>query len=116
MKRAFVRIRTVGYKEDNGGIIMQNIPVMEEGNRTQCSAIPTFLVKVVYAENFSIQGFIRWIEEGKTVPFRSYMEMQHLIEEGLYMCRKEMVRLRSWEMAGEKADNGSKKSKSSEVL
>jgi hypothetical protein len=116
MKRAFVRIRAVGYKDDNGGIIMQNIPAMEEGNRTQCSAIPTFLVKVVYAENFSIQGFIRWIEEGKTVPFRSYMEMQHLIEEGLYMCRKEMARLRSWEMAGEKADNGSRSSKNSEVL
>jgi|CZCB01.1.fsa_nt_gi hypothetical protein len=62
----------------------------------------TFVVKVVYAENFSIQGYIKWIEEDRTVPFRSYMELLHLIEEGLYISREQMARLRSWDLDANK--------------
>ena len=62
----------------------------------------TFVVKVVYAENFSIQGYINWLEKGRTVPFRSYMELLHLIEEGLYISREQMARLRSWDLDANK--------------
>lgn len=56
---------------------------------------PDFPYKGGLFENFSIQGYIRWIEEEKTVPFRSYMELLHLIEEGLHISKSEMTRLRS---------------------
>ena len=66
----------------------------------------TFVVKVVYAENFSIQGYINWLEKGRTVPFRSYMELLHLIEEGLYISRKQMTRLRSWNLGAKEGEGG----------
>ena len=66
----------------------------------------TFVVKVVYAENFSIQGYINWLEKGRTVPFRSYMELLHLIEEGLYISREQMARLRSWDLDVKKEGGG----------
>lgn len=91
---------------------MKNSPERGKGIHSAFESSPTFLIKVVYAEDFSIQGYIRWIEEGKSVPFRSYMEMMHLIQEGLHHSRKEMERLRSWGL-GKK---GSKDSKGSRVL
>jgi hypothetical protein len=68
------------------------------------------MIKVVYSENFTVQGYIHWIEEGKSVPFRSYMEMLHLIEEGLFISRKEMTRLRSWDLSIEKGEGGNNNS------
>lgn len=70
----------------------------EKNVNTTPGTNPTFLIKVVYAKNFSLQGYIRWLEKGKSVPFRSYMEMLHLIEEGLYNSKKETSRLRAWDL------------------
>jgi hypothetical protein len=89
---------------------MQNTPAMGKVTSSIPGTSPTFLIKVVYAENFSIQGYIRWIEEGKSVPFRSYMEMLHLIQEGLYHSRQETGRLRSWDLGKEEAENGKDRS------
>jgi hypothetical protein len=89
---------------------MQNTPAMGKVTSAIPGTGPTFLIKVVYAENFSIQGYIRWIEEGKSVPFRSYMEMLHLIQEGLYHSRHETGRLRSWDLGKEEAENGKDRS------
>lgn len=89
---------------------MQNTPAMGKVTSSIPGTSPTFLIKVVYAENFSIQGYIRWIEEGKSVPFRSYMEMLHLIQEGLYHSRQETGRLRSWELEKEDAKDGKDRS------
>lgn len=89
---------------------MQNTPAMGKVTSAIPGTSPTFLIKVVYAENFSIQGYIRWIEEGKSVPFRSYMEMLHLIQEGLYHSRQETGRLRSWDLGKEEAENGKDRS------
>jgi hypothetical protein len=86
--------------------IMQNTPAKGKDIDQASGTNPAFLIKVVYAENFSIQGYIRWIEEGKSVPFRSYMEMLHLIQEGLYHSRKETGRLRSWDIVKEDAKDG----------
>jgi len=88
---------------------MRNTPAKRKGHSVSGTG-PTFLIKVVCSENFSIQGYIHWIEEGKTVPFRSYMEMLHLIEEGLLISKTEMTRLRSWELSIEEGEGGSKKS------
>jgi hypothetical protein len=89
---------------------MQNTPAMGKVTSAIPGTSPTFLIKVVYAENFSIQGYIRWIEEEKTVPFRSYMELLHLIEEGLHISKSEMTRLRSWDLKKEGLEGGVKQS------
>jgi hypothetical protein len=90
---------------------MNNVPDKGNSMSPASSINPTFMVKVVYAENFSIQGYINWIEEGRTVPFRSYMELLHLIEEGLYISRKQMTRLRSWDLDTMKEKGGNDKGK-----
>lgn len=90
---------------------MQNRIANESGAHQTTGATPTFMVKVVYSENFSVQGYIQWIEQDKTVPFRSYMELLHLIEEGLYISRDEMTRLRSWDLKRDEEEEGENHSK-----
>jgi phosphotransferase system HPr-like phosphotransfer protein len=51
----------------------------------------SFLVKIKYQQNSSIQGTIHWLEENKIVNFRSMMEMMMLITENI--DKKE---LRTW--------------------
>jgi phosphotransferase system HPr-like phosphotransfer protein len=43
----------------------------------------SFLVKIKYQQNSSIQGTIHWLEENKIVNFRSMMEMMMLITENI---------------------------------
>jgi hypothetical protein len=85
---------------------MKKVPDKENSISPTAGISSIFVVKVVYAENFSIQGYIKWIEEGRTVPFRSYMELLHLIEEGLYISMKQMTRLRSWDLDAKKEGGG----------
>lgn len=51
----------------------------------------SFLIKIKYQQNTSIQGTIHWLEENKIVNFRSMMEMMMLITENI--DKKE---LRTW--------------------
>jgi len=51
----------------------------------------SFLIKIKYQQNNSIQGSIHWLEENKIVNFRSMMEMMMLITENI--DKKE---LRTW--------------------
>lgn len=53
--------------------------------------VSSFLVKIKYQQNSSIQGTIHWLEENKIVNFRSMMEMMMLITENI--DKKE---LRNW--------------------
>jgi len=43
----------------------------------------TFLVRVQYRQNASWQGTIQWLDQKKTVPFRSMLEMIMLIQDAL---------------------------------
>ena len=52
----------------------------------------TFIVKLKYHQNHSLQGTIQWIEKGKVVHFRSMMELFLLLSESI--GNKE---IRSWE-------------------
>lgn len=52
----------------------------------------TFIVKLKYHQNHSLQGTIQWIEKGKVVHFRSMMELFLLLNEST--GNKE---IRSWE-------------------
>ena len=40
----------------------------------------TFLVRIQYRQNASWQGHVTWVEENKTVPFRSALELIKLID------------------------------------
>ncbi|MBE5893900.1 MAG: hypothetical protein E7286_11105 [Lachnospiraceae bacterium] len=40
----------------------------------------TFLVRIQYRQNASWQGHVTWVEENKTVPFRSALELLKLID------------------------------------
>lgn len=40
----------------------------------------TFIVQVKKRENHSCQGIVKWVEKGKTVPFRSSLELLRLID------------------------------------
>ncbi len=51
----------------------------------------SFLVKIKYQQNNSIQGTIHWLEENKIVNFRSMMEMMILITENI-----DKEELRTW--------------------
>lgn len=51
----------------------------------------SFLVKIKYQQNNSIQGTIHWLEENKIVNFRSMMEMMMLITENI-----DKEELRTW--------------------
>ena len=74
---------------------------MKRANLTKKSNIPslpcTFIIKVSYAERNTIQGNIQWLETEKTVAFRSYMELLHLIQEALQVLQNGLVRFRYWE-------------------
>lgn len=52
----------------------------------------SFLIKVKYKENNSIQGTIHWLEKRKVVNFRSMMELVMLLNESL-----DEKELRSWQ-------------------
>jgi len=52
----------------------------------------TFLVKLKYTQNQSMQGSIQWIERGRAVNFRSMMELFSLLSDSV--VNKE---IRGWE-------------------
>lgn len=51
----------------------------------------TFIIKIKYQQNYSIQGSIQWVDSKKTVNFRSMMELIMLINESV-----EDTKFRSW--------------------
>jgi phosphotransferase system HPr-like phosphotransfer protein len=51
----------------------------------------SFLVKIKYQQNSSIQGTIHWLEENKIVNFRSMMELMSLVTENL-----DKSKIRKW--------------------
>lgn len=55
----------------------------------------TFMIKIIYSKNTSVQGYLHWLENEKSVPFRSYMELTYLINEALNS--NELIKFRSWQ-------------------
>jgi hypothetical protein len=76
----------IDMKKDNKDTISaKEQPGQEQKDRT-------FIVKVKYDQNYSMQGSIQWVEKGKIVNFRSEMELLSLLSESIN--NKEF---RSWE-------------------
>lgn len=76
---------------------MNNAIPPQDEMETLDPCIPlTLVTKIMFSENASIQGCIQWIEQEKTIPFRSFMELSHLMAEAVKTSKRGMVRFRSW--------------------
>ncbi len=42
-----------------------------------------FLIRIQYGQHHSWQGTIQWLDGGKTLPFRSMLEMIYLMEDAI---------------------------------
>ncbi len=69
-----------------------NKSISARESNVQESKDSTFVVKVKYNQNYSLQGSIQWLEKGKIVNFRSEMELISLLGEAV-----DNKELRSWE-------------------
>ncbi len=59
----------------------------------------SFMVRIIFRQNNSIQGELCWLESDKTVRFRSFMEMAALMQEAMEkdgMPRTDQ-KFRSWD-------------------
>lgn len=56
----------------------------------------SFLIKIKYSQNHSLQGTIQWLEQKRTIYFRSLMELVLLLQE----AASNNMEFRSWK--GEK--------------
>ncbi|HHX51741.1 MAG TPA: hypothetical protein GX711_09915 [Clostridia bacterium] len=62
----------------------------------KCQQLPqSFFIKIMYYDNSSTQGTIQWMEKKRSLPFRSFLELLHLLEEAL-VDREAGLDLRSW--------------------
>ncbi len=50
---------------------------------------PTFVIRVLFRQNATLQGSIQWIEGKQTRQFRSEYEMLHLMNEAMQATTKE---------------------------
>lgn len=57
----------------------------------------SFVVSIHHQENHSWQGTIQWLETGKTLHFRSQLEMMTLMNEAVNQNTKQEEQPRSWD-------------------
>lgn len=59
----------------------------------------TFLIRIYFKQHANWQGTIEWLEENKTIPFRSVLELVALLNEAVEEISPEDqgLDIRSWE-------------------
>lgn len=58
----------------------------------------TFLVRIYFKQHANWQGTVQWLESGKTVPFRSVLELIALLNEAVEKNSPDAgMGFRSWE-------------------
>ena len=57
---------------------------MADSSRSKHNDIGTFVVRVMQHQNGTWQGRITWVDEDKSMNFRSVWEMVRLMEEGIF--------------------------------
>lgn len=55
-----------------------------------------FLITIHHQENYSYQGVIQWLDTGKTVHFRSELELMNLIHDATQIQGQSDISLRTW--------------------
>ena len=78
--RSFLPVKQPAEKENNNNPPERKKIMSDEMLLTKHGEIGTFIVRVQHRQNSSWQGRITWMEEDKTVQFRSVWEMIKLIE------------------------------------
>lgn len=73
---------------------MENADALGEYPVNQISS-STFLVKVMYTQHTSTQGTIQWVDREKSISFRSFMELIHLLEEAI-SSQEKAIKFRTW--------------------
>ena len=70
----------------------------EQENEFRIPGGTNFLIRIQFHQNSTWQGTIQWLEENKTLPFRSVLEMLHLMEEavGNHRVQDRQSHLRTW--------------------
>lgn len=79
--QAFYRIRSFS----DSGVVFGDIPERDWSNRGR---IATFQLKVLFRQNVSWQGTIRWVETKKEISFRSVLELLSLVDSALRDCQQ----------------------------
>jgi hypothetical protein len=80
-----------------GGIAMKSKISLEDELVVKPNLPTTFVVKILHNKNASIQGYVKWLEREKTIPFRSLMEFIYLVEDALREDRTRTKDFRSWD-------------------
>lgn len=55
-----------------------------------------FIVSIYYQENHSWQGVVQWLDTGKTVHFRSELELLNLISQAVQATQADVGGFRTW--------------------
>ena len=74
------------------------VPYSEQENEFRIPGGTNFLIRIQFRQNSTWQGTIQWLEENKTLPFRSVLEMLHLMEEAVenHAVQDRQRQLRTW--------------------
>ena len=51
----------------------------------------SFIIKILFTNNHTWQGEITWVEENKTLPFRSELEMLKLMDSAMDINKEEKM-------------------------
>lgn len=62
----------------------------------QITSSTNFLITIHHHENHSWQGVIQWLDTGKTVHFRSALELMNLMQDAVQAQNQLEDSLRSW--------------------
>ena len=64
--------------------------------QTHSSQSTNFLISIYHQENHSYQGKIQWLDTGKTISFRSELELLLLIQQATASAQKGSDDFRNW--------------------
>ena len=90
-ERHFIKVEE-NYERERMKKVMKDEEILE-----QHGDLGTFIIRVQHRQNSSWQGRITWVEEDKTLSFRSVWEMMKLIDEAMELAApKEEEKVPSW--------------------
>ena len=74
----------------------QRGPTMNDKHNHRCTFGTNFLITIHHQENHSWQGVVQWLDTGKTVHFRSELELINLIHGAVQLNTATDETLRTW--------------------
>lgn len=90
-ERHFIQEERPYMKEEEKTVVNEDEELLDKHDD-----LGTFIVRVQHRQNSSWQGRITWVEEDKTLYFRSVWEMMKLIDEAMEEHKKKEEETPSW--------------------